>query len=73
MARPKFPEEMTPLGFRLPNQLIDRLDAYCDKHAEPGRVMSRSDAIRVLLEKGLAAEGLPHAVDAAKAKAKAKR
>ena len=61
MARPKFPEEMTPLGFRLPNQIIDRIDAFCAKSAIPGMVMSRSDAIRVLLERALTVEGFPHA------------
>lgn len=70
MPRPKFSEEMTPLGFRLPNQLIARLDAFCEQHAEPGRLMSRSDAIRVLLEKGLTAEGFPHAGEAPKGKAR---
>lgn len=60
MARPKkHVEEMTPLGFRLPNHLIDRLDVYRERAALPGMVLSRSDAIRVLLESALAGEGLP--------------
>ena len=63
MARPKHPEELAPLGFRLPVTLIARIDAYCDKVEGmlAGHKVSRSDAIRVLLEKALTAEGFPPA------------
>lgn len=63
MARPKHPEELAPLGFRLPVTLIARIDAYCEKMETvlSGHRVSRSDAIRVLLERALVAEGFPAA------------
>lgn len=60
MARPKPAEEMSPFGFRLPVQLIARVDAFATKGSQDFKV-SRSDAIRVLLERALTAEGFPHA------------
>jgi len=52
-------ENLTPVGFRLPDPLIARIDAWCERFQQqmPGSTMSRSNAIRVLLEKALAAEG----------------
>jgi Arc/MetJ-type ribon-helix-helix transcriptional regulator len=57
------PEPQVPIGFRLPAQLVARIDAYADKVRESlaGHRINRSDAIRVLLEKALAAEGFPAA------------
>lgn len=54
-------ENLTPVGFRLPDSLIERIDAWCQRFQQqmPGASMSRSNAIRVLLEKALAAEGFP--------------
>lgn len=61
MARPKPPEEIQPYGFRLPISLMARVDAFAEKAAShmPGYKVSRTDAIRVLLEKALIAEGFP--------------
>jgi hypothetical protein len=77
MPRPKkYAEDMTPLGFRLPNQLITRIDAFCERATQlSGFEPSRSDAIRVLLERGLTIEGFPHGAEtkAKPAKAKTKR
>jgi len=48
---------MTPLktiAYRLPQDLIEKIDAYAAKRAaRDGRPCSRSEAIRLLLEKGL--------------------
>lgn len=64
-------ENLTPVGFRLPDPLIERIDAWCQRMEQqlPGSTMSRSNAIRILLEKALAAEGLP-AEQSTKGKAK---
>lgn len=50
-------DELKPVGFRLPASLVERIDAYVAqlRKANPGQLVSRSDAIRVLLEKGLVA------------------
>lgn len=54
-------EDMTPLGFRLPNQLIARIDAFCARATQlSGFQHSRSEAIRVLLERALTIESFPH-------------
>jgi hypothetical protein len=73
MPRPKkYAEDMTPLGFRLPNQLIARIDAFCERATGlSGFQPSRSDAIRVLLERGLTIEGFPHSAETEASKAKA--
>lgn len=50
----------TQTAFRLPNDLIERLDRYVDKlNADsPGIELSRADVVRMLLTKGLdAADG----------------
>lgn len=63
MPRPKPSVELAPLGFRLPVTIIERLDAYCGALSEKtgGHSISRSDAIRVLLDRALAVEGFPPA------------
>lgn len=47
----------TQIVFRLPQSLLDRLDAYADKQRDslPGSKFSRADALRVLISKGLEA------------------
>jgi antitoxin component of RelBE/YafQ-DinJ toxin-antitoxin module len=70
MARPKPAAEMGQYGFRLPVSVINRVDAFAVQAASalPGYKLSRSDAIRVLLERALTAEGLPAVADAPKGK-----
>jgi hypothetical protein len=48
------------MGLRLPVEIIERLDRYLDKlGAElPGVKLSRSDAIRTLIEQGLQRAGI---------------
>jgi hypothetical protein len=59
MPRPKELQDSVNLGFRVPGALIEKLDRYCERvRAQHGHHVSRSDAIRVLLEKALTAEGL---------------
>jgi len=60
MARPKeLPDDALNLGFRVPAALVARVDAYCERmKSVHGHRVSRSDAIRVLLEKALNAEGI---------------
>ncbi len=55
MARPKKMEEWTPLYVRLPGDVIKRLDAQLGRmlKAMPGLTLSRSDAVRVALARGL--------------------
>jgi len=48
------------LAFRLPPELVARLDAYVDKltaQNPPGLRVTRGDAARILLTKALDAEG----------------
>ena len=49
------------VGFRFPSDLIKRLDAFADKLGRdlPGLKFTRADAVRVLVEKGLAEAGFP--------------
>lgn len=51
----------TPVGFRLPDSLIARLDAFCAAYEREhaGMRLSRSNAIRFLLEQALTAAGYP--------------
>jgi hypothetical protein len=54
-------DNLTPVGFRLPDSIIARIDAY-SRHVEakvPGVKLSRSNAIRALLELALTAQGFP--------------
>jgi two-component sensor histidine kinase len=55
----------TQFGFRLPDELVERLDSYVERMKEgtPGLGFTRADAVRVLLTAGL---------DAADVKAKPK-
>lgn len=52
------------VGIRLEPELISRLDAYARQRSEdmPGQSVSRTDAVKVLLEQGLAAAGFPKEV-----------
>ena len=63
-------EPQAPIGFRLPVQLIERIDLYADKVRQSmfGHRVNRSDAIRVLLEHALAAEGFAAELPKGKAK-----
>ena len=49
------------VGTRLEESLITRLDAYARTRAAetPGQTVTRTDAMRVLLEKGLSDAGFP--------------
>lgn len=44
-------------AFRLPEDLVRRLDSYAERlrREQPGRTATRADALRVLLEQALAA------------------
>ena len=54
-------EKIKQVGFRFPESLIMRLDAYAKKMEGemPGLRFTRADAVRVLLEKGLTEAGVP--------------
>ncbi len=54
-------QEQRQVGFRFPIDLIERLDAYAEQMGKemPGLKFTRADAVRVLLERGLAEAGLP--------------
>lgn len=51
------------LGVRVDADLVRRLDAYADKErrARPGLAFTRTDAVNVLLNEGLARHGFPAA------------
>ena len=53
-------EKIRQVGFRFPESLIKRLDAYAKKMEAqmPGLRFTRADAVRVLLEKGLKEAGV---------------
>ena len=53
-------DDKEQIAVRLPSGLLSRLDAYKDrvKADLPGMEFTRADAVRVLLERALAAEGL---------------
>jgi hypothetical protein len=55
---------------RAPHALVERLDAFVErlKAEEPGRRVTRADAIRILLHKALDAEEGPKATKTTKAK-----
>jgi len=59
-TRPKRNKTTVPTmhvqAFRLPGELVRRLDAHAERmrRAEPGRTATRADALRVLLERALA-------------------
>ena len=55
MARPKIMEEGTPLYVRLPGDVIKRLDVQLARMLAtiPGLTLSRSDAVRVAITRGL--------------------
>jgi hypothetical protein len=49
------------VGIRLEPELISRLDAYAKQREQqtPGQSVTRTDAVKVLLEQGLAEAGFP--------------
>lgn len=55
---PKARTKTTQVAFRLPDDLLKRLDAFAADMAKnvPGVYVSRADALRVLLAKALDAE-----------------
>lgn len=55
MARKNETPEKVQIGVRLEEDLVDRLDAVAKKLSRPGLEITRADAIRVVLEAGLAA------------------
>lgn len=59
MGRPSKLGESVQVAFRLPLDLVARLDAYAQTLAAPGLFVSRADAARVLMLKGLDAAGAP--------------
>ena len=50
-------EKLEPVGFRLPESVIARIAAFAASKEEPGQVVSRSNAIRMLLERALTDAG----------------
>ena len=46
-------EVTTQIAIRLPDSMLAALDAYAAEHAQPGLVLTRSDAIRMLLARAL--------------------
>jgi Arc/MetJ-type ribon-helix-helix transcriptional regulator len=60
-GRPPLAEEVRQVAFRLPSTLVNAIDAYVDSTQEktPGLSVSRSDAVRMLLNKILEKEGFP--------------
>jgi hypothetical protein len=66
---PRVAEDPTSqFAFRLPASLIARLDAYARTMAEENRGLrvSRTDAVRIALTKGLDALGVPSSPPATK-------
>lgn len=55
MARPAKLGKTVQVAFRLPVDLVRRLDGYAEglEAAEPGRIVSRAEAARILLLRGL--------------------
>ena len=51
----KLPDEQTQVAFRLPNYLLDELDAHVEDMEEqmPGVKITRADAVRSLLIEAL--------------------
>lgn len=63
-GRPKLPhpkEYDKAIAFRFPQHLLERLDRYCQilMQEQPGMVVSRSEVVRMVLEKELEHNGLP--------------
>lgn len=56
MARPAKLGRTVQVAFRLPVDLVRQLDSYAAglAEAEPGRLVSRAEAARILLLRGLA-------------------
>jgi hypothetical protein len=54
-GRPRKPEQSVLLAFRLPETLVERLDAHVERLAaeRPGSAVTRADALRALLLRGL--------------------
>lgn len=54
---------LRPIAMKWPEDLIARLEACTEKFKRdmPGMSVTRSDVVRILLERGLAAEGFPPA------------
>jgi len=65
-------ETLEAVGFRLPVSVIERIDAFARQleAEQPGIRVSRSNAIRTLLERGLADAGYPAEQPARKGRAK---
>lgn len=56
---PKMSEPSRLVAFRLPRSLVDRLDHYAAEATRfRGRMASRADAVRYLLERALASDEL---------------
>ncbi len=51
-------DKMTQVAFRLPEELLARIDAEAQRLAAetPGWTPTRTDVVRILLERGLAAK-----------------
>lgn len=46
-------ESTTQVAIRLPDSMVAALDAYAAEHTQPGLVLNRSDAVRLLLARAL--------------------
>ena len=68
MSKPES-ENMIPVGFRMPEGTLDRIDAF----AKSQHLRKRSDAVRVLIERGLRDAGFPMPSPVKKAKPKKRK
>lgn len=69
--KPTAEEELQQVAVRLPHPTVERLDRYAEKMSQPGLSVSRSEALRVALHRGL--DALEADVAKQKAKKRARR
>jgi hypothetical protein len=50
-------EKTIHVAARFPESLVARVDAFLQEKAEPGKTITRSDAVRMLVTRGLDAAG----------------
>jgi hypothetical protein len=48
-------EPTTQIAIRVPDAMLERLDAWASAHAQPGLPLTRSDAVRMILAQALEA------------------
>jgi len=59
-GRPRVAEETIQVGFRLPVELVEAMDKYVEalRKRTPGLSVTRADAVRMLLSRGLEQDGV---------------